>query len=70
MEEAFLVNTEANIIDKIIQRGFGLNNAIRITLIMAGSNNLLDAQDRLIVEFNGDFNLLYKCIDILEYYYI
>ena len=40
-----------------------------MTLILSGAKSLLDAQDRFLIEFKGDFNVLYRCIDILEDYY-
>lgn len=58
-----------NMIDKFIEKGFRAKTAIKMTLILAGSKSLLDAQDRFLIEFGGNFTILYKCIDILEDYY-
>ncbi len=58
-----------NIIDKFIERGFRPKTAIKMTLILAGAKSLLDAQDRFLIEFGGNFTVLYRCIDILEEYY-
>lgn len=58
-----------NMIDKFIDKGFRAKTAIKMTLILAGSKSLLDAQDRFIREFGGNFTILYRCIDILEDYY-
>ncbi|MPM62954.1 hypothetical protein SDC9_109832 [bioreactor metagenome] len=58
-----------NIIDKFIEKGFRPKTAIKMTLILAGAKTLLDAQDRFLMEFGGNFTVLYRCIDILEYYY-
>ena len=33
------------------------------------SKTFIDAQDRFLIEFGGNFTVLYKCIDILEEYY-
>ncbi len=56
-------------IDKFIDKGFRTETAIRMTLILAGAKSLLEAQDRFLIEFGGDFTVLYRCIDILEDYY-
>ena len=40
-----------------------------MTLILAGSKTFIDAQDRFLIEFGGNFTVLYKCIDILVEYY-
>ena len=56
-------------IDKFIEKGFRAKTAIKMTLILAGSKSLLDAQDRFLIEFGGNFTILYRCIDILEDYY-
>lgn len=58
-----------NMIDKFIEKGFRAKTAIKMTLILAGSKSLLDAQDRFLIEFGGNFTILYRCIDILEDYY-
>lgn len=58
-----------NMIDKFIEKGFRAKTAIKMTLILAGSKYLLDAQDRFLIEFGGNFTILYRCIDILEDYY-
>lgn len=58
-----------NIIDKFIEKGFRPKTAIKMTLILAGAKTLLDAQDRFLMEFGGNFTVLYRCIDILEDYY-
>lgn len=58
-----------NMIDKFIKKGFRPKTAIKMTLILAGAKSLLDAQDRFLIEFGGNFTVLYRCIDILEEYY-
>lgn len=58
-----------NMIDRFIEKGFRAKTAIKMTLILAGSKSLLDAQDRFLIEFGGNFTILYRCIDILEDYY-
>ena len=58
-----------NMIDKFREKGFRAKTAIKMTLILAGSKSLLDAQDRFLIEFGGNFTILYRCIDILEDYY-
>ena len=58
-----------NMIDKFIEKGFRAKTAIKMTLILAGSKSLLDAQDKILIEFGGNFTILYRCIDILEDYY-
>lgn len=58
-----------NMIDKFIEKGFRAKTAIKMTLILAGAKSLLDAQDRFLIEFGGNFTILYRCIDILEDYY-
>lgn len=58
-----------NMIDKFIKKGFSTKTAIKMTLILAGSKSFLDAQDRFLIEFGGDFTVLYRCIDILGDYY-
>ena len=58
-----------NMIDKFIQKGFRAKTAIKMTLILSGSKSLLDAQDRFLMEFGGNFTILYRCIDILEDYF-
>lgn len=58
-----------NMIDKFIEKGFRAKTSIKMTLILAGSKSLLDAQDRFLIEFGGNFTILYRCIDILEDYY-
>lgn len=56
-------------IDKFIEKGFRTKTAIKMTLILAGSKSLLDAQDRFLIEFGGNFTVLYRCIDLIEEYY-
>lgn len=56
-------------IDKFIEKGFESKTAIKMTLILIGAKSFIDAQDRFLIEFGGDFTVLYKCIDILEEYY-
>ena len=58
-----------NMIDKFIEKGFRPKTAIKMTLILSGANCLLDAQDRFLMEFGGNFTILYRCIDVIEYYY-
>ena len=58
-----------NMIDKFIEKGFKAKTAIKMTLILVGAKSLLDAQDRFLIEFGGNFTVLYRCIDILEDYY-
>ena len=58
-----------NMIDKFIKKGFKTKTAIKMTLILSGAKSLLDAQDRFLIEFSGNFTVLYRCIDILEDYY-
>lgn len=49
-----------NMIDKFIEKGFRAKTAIKMTLILAGSKSLLDAQDRFLIEFGGNFTILYR----------
>ncbi len=65
----FKDNDEDNMIDKFIAKGFRPKTAVKMTLILAGSKTFIDAQDRFLIEFGGNFTVLYKCIDILEEYY-
>lgn len=58
-----------NIIDKFIEKGFRPKTAIKMTLILSGAKSLLDAQDRFLIEFGGNFTVLYRCIDVIEDYY-
>lgn len=58
-----------NIIDKFIEKGFKSKTAIKMTLILSGAKSFIDAQDRFLIEFGGNFTVLYKCIDILKEYY-
>lgn len=58
-----------NMIEKFIEKGFRPKTAIKMTLILAGSKSLLDAQDRFLIEFGGNFTVLYRCIDLIEEYY-
>ena len=72
MKKIFLddsVDVIDKMIDKFIEKGFKTQTAIKMTLILSGAKSLLDAQDRFLIEFKGDFNVLYRCIDILEDYY-
>ncbi|MCI5629998.1 MAG: PIN domain-containing protein [Clostridiales bacterium] len=69
ISELFKDNDEDNMIDKFIAKGFRPKTAVKMTLILAGSKTFIDAQDRFLIEFGGNFTVLYKCIDILEEYY-
>ncbi|MCC3869082.1 PIN domain-containing protein [Terrisporobacter mayombei] len=69
ISELFKEDDVDNIIDKFIEKGFRSKTAIKMTLILAGAKSLLDAQDRFLMEFGGNFTVLYRCIDILEDYY-
>lgn len=69
ISELFKDDDVDNMIDKFIKKGFSTKTAIKMTLILAGSKSFLDAQDRFLIEFGGDFTLLYRCIDILGDYY-
>lgn len=69
VSELFKEDEVDDMIDKFIQKGFRLKTAIKMTLILAGSKTLLDAQDRFLMVFGGNFTVLYRCIDILESYY-
>ena len=69
ISELFKEDDVDNIIDKFIEKGFRPKTAIKMTLILAGAKSLLDAQDRFLMEFGGNFTVLYRCIDILEDYY-
>lgn len=69
ISELFEEDEVDNMIDKFIEKGFRAKTAIKMTLILAGSKSLLDAQDRFLIEFGGNFTILYRCIDILEDYY-
>lgn len=70
ISELFQEDDDAdNMIDKFIKKGFRPKTAIKMTLILAGAKSLLDAQDRFLIEFGGNFTVLYRCIDILEEYY-
>lgn len=69
ISELFKDDDVDNIIDKFIEKGFRPKTAIKMTLILAGAKCLLDAQDRFLMEFGGNFTVLYRCIDILEDYY-
>ena len=52
-----------------IEKGFRPNTAIKMTLILVGAKSLLDAQDRFLIAFEGNFTILYRCIDVIEDYY-
>ena len=69
ISQLFNENDVDNMIDKFIAKGFKTKTAIKMTLILAGANSMLDAQDRFLIEFGGNFTVLYRCIDILEDYY-
>lgn len=69
ISELFKEDDVDNIIDKFIEKGFRPKTAIKMTLILAGAKSLLDAQDRFLMEFGGNFTVLYRCVDILEDYY-
>ncbi len=60
---------EKSLIDKFVERGFRTKTAIKMTFILLGSNSIMQAQDRFLIEFAGNFNILYRCIDIFEGYY-
>ena len=69
ISQLFNENDVDNMIDKFIAKGFKTKTAIKMTLILAGAKSMLDAQDRFLIEFGGNFTVLYRCIDILEDYY-
>ena len=69
ISKLFNENDVDNMIDKFIAKGFKTKTSIKMTLILAGAKSLLDAQDRFLIEFGGNFTVLYRCIDILEDYY-
>ena len=69
ISELFKDDEVDNIIDKFIEKGFRLKTAIKMTLILSGAKSFIDAQDRFLMEFGGNFTVLYKCIDILKEYY-
>lgn len=69
ISKLFNENDVDNMIDKFIAKGFKTKTAIKMTLILAGAKSMLDAQDRFLIEFGGNFTVLYRCIDILEDYY-
>ena len=69
ISELFEEDEVENMIDKFIEKGFKTKTAIKMTLLLAGSKTFLEAQDRFLIEFGGNFTVLYKCLDILEDYY-
>lgn len=69
ISELFKDGDVDNMIDKFIEKGFRPKTAIKMTLILCGAQSLLEAQDRFLIEFGGNFTVLYRCIDILEDYY-
>ena len=56
-------------VNKFMDKGFEVTEAIKMTLILSGSKDYTEAQDRFLNEFEGDFTILFKVIDILENYY-
>lgn len=69
ISELFEEDGVDNMIDKFIERGFRSKTAIKMTLILCGAKSFIEAQDRFLIEFGGNFTVLYRCIDILEEYY-
>lgn len=69
ISELFQEDDVDNLIDKFVEKGFRPKTAIKMTLILSGASSLLDAQDRFLMEFGGNFAVLYKCIDLIEEYY-
>lgn len=69
ISDLFQENGVDNMIDKFIEKGFRPNTAIKMTLILVGAKSLLDAQDRFLIAFEGNFTILYRCIDVIEDYY-
>ena len=69
ISELFKDDEVDNIIEKFIEKGFRTKTAIKMTLILSGAKSFIDAQDRFLMEFGGNFTVLYQCIDILEEYY-
>lgn len=69
ISELFKEDDMDNMIDRFIKKGFRSKTAIKMTLILCGAKSLLEAQDRFLIEFGGNFTVLYRCIDILEDYY-
>lgn len=58
-----------DMIDKFIEKGFRAKTAIKMTMILSRSKTFLEAQDLFLMEFSGNFNILFKCIDVIEGYY-
>ncbi|MEG1059891.1 MAG: hypothetical protein RRY11_04945 [Terrisporobacter sp.] len=61
-------NTD-DIIDIFMSRSFDKKTSAKITLILYVSPTLLEAQDMMLIEFKGDFEVINKCMDIIENYY-
>ena len=57
ISELFKDDEVDNIIEKFIEKGFRTKTAIKMTLILSGAKSFIDAQDRFLMEFGGNFTV-------------